>query len=612
MRPIATTRSSALESLQMRTSFRAVVFFLAVSFACSTAFAAEPKRVMLLHSFGPDVKPWSDYARAIRAELARQSPWPLDLYEHSLVTARSSDENPEIPFVEYLRAIFAKNRLDLIVSVGAPAAGFVQRHRQHLFPTTPMLLTVVDERRVGYSVLTENDAVVAVSINYLAAMENILRVLPDTRNVTVVVGTSPIEKFWKEAIGKEVEPLASRIAFSWTDHLSFEELLKQAAALPPRSAVFWELMIVDAAGVVHEESRALARLHAVANAPIFSYTDAFFGREIVGGPHVPVSEVGHRTAEVAVRILGGEKAGDIKVPPVGFGTPKFDWREVQRWGISESRLPPGSEIHFRDPTAWERYRLQFAAIGAAIAVQAALIFWLLYERQHRRRSEAAAHELSGRLINAQEEERSRLARELHDDVTQRLALLAIDAGREERKLPSPGGGAAMRTMREGLVRLSEDVHALSYRLHPSILEDLGLVEALRSEGERFSRTCSARLDVNARDIPDDLPRDVALSLFRIAQEGLRNIARHSAAKQAEVSLRRLDGGLQLVIRDDGAGFDPAQHRVRVSLGHASMRQRAFLLGGHVDIDSSPGHGTTILAWMPLREERSEPSARAAG
>lgn len=106
--------------------------------------------------------------------------------------------------------------------------------------------------------------------------------------------------------------------------------------------------------------------------------------------------------------------------------------------------------------------------------QSALIGWLLYEHRRRRRSEAAAHELSGKLITAQKEERARLARELHDDVTQRLALLAIDAGREERNPGSAGSSATMRTMRDGLVRLSEDVHALSYRLHPSVLEDLGL------------------------------------------------------------------------------------------------------------------------------------------
>ena len=351
-------RGLGTSSATTRSATAAISFLFAVLLACSPVLAAESKRVMLLHSFGPDVKPWSDYARAFRAELGRQSRWRLDLYEQSLVAARSGDESPELAFAEYLRVLFAKQPLDLIVSIGAPAAAFVQRHRQRLFPTTPMLLTVVDERRVRYSVLTNSDAVVAVSINYLAAFENILRVLPDTKNVAVVVGDSPIEKYWKEEIGNAVKPLANRIALTWYNDLSFEDILKHAAALPPRSAIFWELMVVDAAGLPHEEGAALASLHAVANAPIFSYTDAFFGRDIVGGPHVPVLEAGRKAAEVAVRILGGEKAGDIKTLPVGFGTPKFDWREMQRWGISESRLPPGSEIHFRTLTAWEQYRWQ--------------------------------------------------------------------------------------------------------------------------------------------------------------------------------------------------------------------------------------------------------------
>ncbi|MGA9053029.1 MAG: ATPase, partial [Pseudolabrys sp.] len=255
----------------------ALVVFLTASPFCPAGFAAESKRVMLLHSFGRDFKPWSEYAKAIRMELDRQSPWPLDITENSVVTARFSDEDPEGPFVDYLRALFAKRPLDLIVSIGAPAAAFVQRHRQRLFATTPMVFTAVDQRRVQYSSLTANDAVVALRINYLSAFENILQVLPDTKDVIVVVGTSPIEKFWKEAIGKEVEPLADRIKLSWTDESSFEALLKQASALPRHTAIFWELMIVDAAGVVHEGDVPLTRLHAVANAPIFSYDESFFG-----------------------------------------------------------------------------------------------------------------------------------------------------------------------------------------------------------------------------------------------------------------------------------------------------------------------------------------------
>jgi signal transduction histidine kinase len=585
--------------------------FPAASLASPPAAAAEPKRVLLLHSFGPGVKPWSDYSDAIRVELGRQSRWPLDLLEHSLVTARFSDARLEAASVEYLGALFAERRLDLIVSVGAPAAAFVQKHRHNLFPTTPMLLTVVDQRRVQYSTLTANDTVVAVAIDYLAAFKNILRLLPDTKTVAVVVGSSPIEKFWKEAIGNEVRPLTDRIALKWWDRLSFEDILKDAAALPPRSAIFWELMVVDAAGVAHEEGKALARLHAVANAPIFSYTDAFFGREIVGGPHVPVGEVGRRTGEVAVRILGGEAAGGIKVPPVGFGTPKFDFREMQRWDISESLLPPGSEVHFRVSNPWERYRWQIVATVYVFLAQGMLILWLFYERRKRRRSEAAAHELSGRLIHAQEDERARLARELHDDVTQRLALLAIEAGREERKLPI-AGESPMRSMREGLVRLSEDVHALSYRLHPSVLEDLGLVEALKSECERFSHSCPTHVKLDAPDLPQNPKRDVALCLFRIAQEALRNIARHAGAARAEVSLRRRDASLELTVRDDGVGFDPAAQRQRVSLGLAGMRQRASLLGGTVTVDSRPGQGTAVAASIPLKEDERESPARAAG
>jgi len=230
----------------------------------------------------------------------------------------------------------------------------------------------------------------------------------------------------------------------------------------------------------------------------------------------------------------------------------------------------------------------------------------------RRQAEEAARELSGRLINAQEEERSRLARELHDDVTQRLALLAIDAGRGERNLPSAAGGTAMRAMRESLIRLSEDVHALAYRLHPSILEDLGLIEALKTECERFGRVASIPVDLKAQEVPDPLPHAVALCLYRIAQEALRNVGRHARASAVQVSLRRLDGGVQLAVRDNGAGFDPAQQRDRPSLGHASMRQRIYQLNGELEVESAPGHGTTVLAWVPLKEEQSEPSARAAG
>ena len=229
----------------------AAIFGLLICVGCQVALAAESKRVMLLHSFGREFRPWNVYANTIRTELGLQSPWPLDVIEHSLITARFSDDDSEIAFVEYLRALYAKHRLDLIICLGAPAADFVQRHRQELFPFTAMLFTAVEQRRIQPSSLTENDTVVAIAQNFPAIIENILHVLPDTKTVAVVIGNSPLERLWLEVLRKEFAPFADRLSFIWYNDRSFADILKHAAALPPHSAIFWHQMNVDAAGVVH-------------------------------------------------------------------------------------------------------------------------------------------------------------------------------------------------------------------------------------------------------------------------------------------------------------------------------------------------------------------------
>jgi hypothetical protein len=135
---------------------------IAYLFVVVNAAADEHKRVMILHSVGREFRPWNEYAKDMRAELDRQSPWPLDVQEHSLVAARTADQNPEAPFVDYLCMLYGEHPPDLIIVVGAPAASFIQRHRKDLFATAPMLFTTVEQRRVRTSDLTQYDTVVAV------------------------------------------------------------------------------------------------------------------------------------------------------------------------------------------------------------------------------------------------------------------------------------------------------------------------------------------------------------------------------------------------------------------------------------------------------------------
>jgi PAS domain S-box-containing protein len=204
-------------------------------------------------------------------------------------------------------------------------------------------------------------------------------------------------------------------------------------------------------------------------------------------------------------------------------------------------------------------------------------------------------QLAGSLLTAHEDERRHIARELHDDLTQRLARLAIDAGRMETAIDAPEG---VGKLREELVRVSEDVHAMSYRLHPSVLDDLGLADALRAECDRVAHRGVLRVDVDASAVPVALRGDVSLCLFRIAQEALSNAARHAQASVVTVLLTPRDMGLQLAVSDNGNGFDPNRPRDHASLGLASMRERVRLLQGRFDIASAPGRGTTVVAWVP--------------
>jgi signal transduction histidine kinase len=289
-----------------------------------------------------------------------------------------------------------------------------------------------------------------------------------------------------------------------------------------------------------------------------------------------------------------------QVDIIGFERPVYDWRELERWNIDPSRLPPGSEIRFRPPSLWDQHRMAIIATGAVLLLQAALIAGLLIQRGRRRRAEQEAQHLGGRILTAQEDERRRLAREMHDDVTQRLAALAIDAARMQNDDGSTRGNA-LETIRERLVGLSEDVHALSYRLHPSVIEDLGLVAALRVECNRVARQEPIRVDFDARDVPAKVPSSTGICLFRVAQEALRNVVRHARASNVEVSLEAKNGGITLAVRDDGRGLGESSADKRASLGLVSMRERVRLVGGKLDIVSRPNQGTSVVAWVPMRE-----------
>lgn len=556
------------------------------------AEVAEPKRVLIIHSFGRDVAPYNGIGLALRTDLTQLLRHSVAFQEIALDAERGDPREDERPLIEY---VLDRNRAappDLVIAIAIPAMQFCLRHRERLFPGRPLLVTGVDRRRMQGVGLGELDRVVTVSLDFRGAAQTMLALRPQTSTVAMVLGNSPLEQFWTKEIQRNVESASDRLRVLPPNGLSLAQLRTRVAALPPDSAVFYYMFAAGADGAQHENEQALASIREASNAPVYGMFAEQLGKGIVGGSLIDTREIGSTSAQLALRMLNHEAVANGFIE-VAAQPPAFDWRELQRWSIAESRLPPGAEVRFRPPSLWEEHRVLILSSTGVLLLQTVLISALLFQHTRRRRAEKEALGLSGRLLTAHEDERRRLARELHDDLTQRLARLAIDAGRLERRV-----GAEASAMREDLVHLSEDVHALSYRLHPSVLDDLGLVEALRAECDRVERHGDMRVEVEAQNVPEAVPGEASLCLFRVAQEAITNAARHGRASAVTVLLAPHHRGLQLAISDNGVGFDVAHSRARASLGLASMRERVRLVSGHLDIESTPGRGTTVVAWVP--------------
>jgi signal transduction histidine kinase len=392
---------------------------------------AEPKRVLLLHSYGPYFAPWNAVAGRFREELIKRSP-SVDLYEASLESARFPQPTEQGPFVDYLRALFAENAPDLIVTMGAPAAQFVQRYRPQFFTSVPLLIAAADVRTVSQAKLTINDATVATTLDLTKLIENVLYIVPDTNNIVFVIGASPLEHYWVEELRRASEPFDNRVTFRWFNKLPLEDILRESASLPPRSAIFYASVRVDALGVPQEEDRVLTRLLGVANAPIFGYTDTNFGNGIVGGPLISTAQIGQRAATVAVSILNGETPAHIKTEAIGLQKPVYDWRQLQRWNISEALLPAGSTVYFREPTIWKTYGWAVTLALAALLVQAAMIGWLLYERRVRLNAQLESHLRSQEVMHLNRAaEAGALAGAFAHELGQPLAAISMDVDAAE-------------------------------------------------------------------------------------------------------------------------------------------------------------------------------------
>jgi len=346
----------------------------------------------MVHSFGSSAPPFTTHSTAFEATLKREMGTQVDLDEVSLDMARYAQADMEDAFAEFLQKRISRWQPDLVVPIGSPAGRFVAKFRDRLFPATPVVYSGMDRRTLPPDASEKNATFVGESFDLKGLVEDILQLDPQTNNIVVIFGSTPLERYWTDAFKQAFQPFAGRVGFTWVNDLSFEQMLDLVSKLPPHSFVLLGLLIRDASGVTYNEDDALQRLHAVSRAPINGLYQHEVGLGIVGGRLYQGELEGIESAQVAVRILRGENAADIPTRIIGTREPLYDGRELRRWRIPESRLPPGSVVQFRQPSAWARYRWWALGALALFSLQSATIIALIVQRRRRRRAQEELRE----------------------------------------------------------------------------------------------------------------------------------------------------------------------------------------------------------------------------
>lgn len=604
--------------------YRVVLIGMLLLWVASPLSASEPlldasrmKRVVVLYSAPLDFPATELAERGIREVLLTNTAFEIQLFSEYLDLSRFRDPKQREALAELLRHRYAEGATDLIISVDVPAATFLLDHAESVFPKVPIIMCSIPEvmaARLAASPLRERASGVFEPTGATRLVESALSLRPSSKHVALISGAFENDTVRAIGLRRTIEALGNGLQLIAFEGLPIVDLIEKVKTLPSDSIIFFSTFFVDGTGRSFVPRDVLKIISEAAKVPVFGLYESYLGYGIVGGNLISLQLQGKEAAELGLRVLDGKSPAAIPFDE-GLDTcvSAYDWRQLQRWRISESSLPAGSVVRFREASLWDLYKAYIIGAISLLVLESLLIIALVINLQRRKRAEMALREsrqdlrtLAGRLISSQEEELSRLSREFHDDIAQRLAAVAIESGTLELRSQNIENVVLekIRYIKEQLIALSEDVSAISRQIHPAILKDLGLVRAINSQCVRFADREEISVDFEAQDIPDVVPKEAALCLYRITQESLRNIAKHAQAGHVEISLKGQQDRILLHIIDDGIGFVPQDARRTPGIGLASMRERVEYVNGHFDVRSEPGMGAMIEVSIPL-EKRQE-------
>ncbi len=696
-----------------------------ISFSPSSMAAdvAPAKDVLVLNSFSD--RSTADNFELLKSTTRARTNGPVNFQIEYLESERFETPGYEAGLVESLAGTYA-GKVDLVITGSYPALRFAVDHREQIFPGVPIVFNAVAASRLEGRPPWPGVTGVTLDSDVRGTVALAMRLHPDTANVAIISGTSEFERYWQKITDQEFRLNEPKLKLTDLVGMEPEALLRQVAALPPHTIIFFLL-------VPQESEQPLIGTYDILTAiakqfPTYCIYNICMDRGAVGGSYPYASDQEVKGGELAARILAGEKPDSIPVIRSTAKRTLVDWRQLRRWNIPETALPAGTIVMYRQPTIFELYKKYIVFFGLLIIVQTLLIIALLWQRKRRRKTELRLREsekrfrvmanttpslvwmcdkngrvtylndrmlaftgqdqtigsedvwktfvhpddrqkvqtansqgieeqkvyskeyrlrrqdgvyrwmldvaaprinddgtftgfigsaiditdqklanealetISGKLIEAQEKERRRIARELHDDICQRMALLSLQLGKDSLKFSESGGPSHARILeiQSQCAEIARDIQGLSHQLHSTRLDYLGIESAIRGFCKEFSQQHNVTIDITCENVPNSLPRDISLSLFRVTQEALNNAVKYSGVDRFTVDLRRTAVDIQLEIRDAGAGFQLLEVKQNGGLGLVSMQERIHLVKGAFTVESKLNLGTKIVARVPFQ------------
>ena len=705
-----------------------LVIVLSVSGFAADGPAAEPQRAVLaLYGSRPDLPSNVIVDEIIRSTLERELGPRLDFYAEFLDTARWPEGEAQVAVHEFIRRKYAQRKLSVIIAVARPAINFMRIYGDELFPGVPIVAygdsDVLRNWEPGRPITGS-----LAKIELSATVELILRLQPGTREILVISGASDSDRWRQSDARRQLDRLEKRVKLTYMDAGSVQDFVRTVARVPDGTVIFFLTMYQDSAGNKLLSHEVLARIAKEARVPVYNQTATHVGLGIVGGVVFDPEILGRETAQLTLRLLRGERVQDLPIQESKSIFPMVDWRQLRRWKLDEKRLPAGTVVRFREPSAWESYKGYMIGGVVLILAETLLIFGLVWQKARAKRAETQLRESEGRfrlvantapvmiwtagtdrncsyvnktwldftgrpleaelgdgwvegvhpddsnrclqtyteafnrresfemhyrvrrrdgeyrwvlgygvprfnsdgtfagyigscvditerkhaeeslatigrrLIEAHEAERTWIGRELHDDINQRLALLAIELDRWSQHALTNELTELVRHARARITEIAEDVQGLSHRLHSSKLDYLGLATAAKSLCRELSEKTKVEIVFEHAGIPHTLSKEVSLCLFRVLQEGLQNAVKHSGVRSFTVDLQGTEESIELTVADFGNGFAEQEACTGHGLGLISMRERLQLVHGELSVKSQPGAGTTIRARVPLKTD----------